>query len=174
MGHLQANGFKVQKKDVFGKQFTDVKSKHGVPSRLHSCHTAVIDGYIIEGHVPADLIKRMLKERPPIVGLAVPGPGHGPEVRTQLHVPGSALQVDEVRAREVPPAAVVVVVRRLSGHLVERSGSADELTMRRNRDRLDALVWALTELSERPRHGPRIRALGDDWPTMRRGIARWF
>ena len=73
MGHLQANGFKVQRKDVFGKQFTDLKSKHGVPSRLHARHTAVIDGYIIEGHVPADLIKRMLKERPPIVGLAVPG-----------------------------------------------------------------------------------------------------
>jgi hypothetical protein len=73
VGHLQANGFKVQKKDVFGKQFTDVKSKYGVPSRLHSCHTAVIDGYVIEGHVPADLITRMLKEKPPIVGLAVPG-----------------------------------------------------------------------------------------------------
>jgi hypothetical protein len=71
--HLQANGFKVQKKDVFGKQFTDVKSKYGVPQRLYSCHTAVIDGYVIEGHVPADLIKRILKERPAIVGLAVPG-----------------------------------------------------------------------------------------------------
>lgn len=73
MGHLQANGFKVQKKDVFGKQFTDVKSKYGVPQRLYSCHTAVIDGYVIEGHVPADLIKWILKERPAIVGLAVPG-----------------------------------------------------------------------------------------------------
>jgi hypothetical protein len=73
VGHLQANGFKVQKKDVFGKQFTDVKSKYGVPQRLYSCHTAVIDDYVIEGHVPADLIKRMLKERPAIVGLAVPG-----------------------------------------------------------------------------------------------------
>jgi hypothetical protein len=73
VGHLQANGFKVQKKDVFGKQFTDVKSKYGVPQRLYSCHTAVIDGYVIEGHVPADLIKRILKERPAIVGLAVPG-----------------------------------------------------------------------------------------------------
>ena len=73
MGHLQANGFKVQKKDVFGKQFTDVKSKYSVPQRLYSCHTAVIDGYVIEGHVPADLIKRMLKEKPPIIGLAVPG-----------------------------------------------------------------------------------------------------
>jgi hypothetical protein len=73
VGHLQANGFKVQKKDIFGKQFTDVKSKYGVPQRLYSCHTALIDGYVIEGHVPADLIKRMLKERPAIVGLAVPG-----------------------------------------------------------------------------------------------------
>lgn len=73
MGHLQANGFKVEKKDVFGKQFTDVKSRYGVPQRLYSCHTAVIDGYVIEGHVPADLIKRMLKEKPSIVGLAVPG-----------------------------------------------------------------------------------------------------
>lgn len=73
MGHLQANGFKVQKKDVFGKQFSDVKSKYGVPQRLYSCHTALIDGYVIEGHVPADLIKRILKERPSIVGLAVPG-----------------------------------------------------------------------------------------------------
>ena len=73
MGHLQANGFKVQKRDVFGKQFTDVKSKYGVPQRLYSCHTAVIDSYVIEGHVPADLIKRILKERPSIVGLAVPG-----------------------------------------------------------------------------------------------------
>ena len=73
MGHLQANGFKVQKRDVFGKQFTDVKSKYGVPQRLYSCHTAVIDGYVIEGHVPADLIKRMLIEKPTIIGLAVPG-----------------------------------------------------------------------------------------------------
>jgi len=73
VGHLQANGFRVQKKDVFGKQFTDVKSKYGVPQRLYSCHTAVIDGYVIEGHVPADLIKRILKERPAIVGIAVPG-----------------------------------------------------------------------------------------------------
>ena len=73
MGHLQANGFKVQKTDVYGKQFTDVKSKYGVPQQLYSCHTALINGYVIEGHVPADLIKRLLKEKPPVVGLAVPG-----------------------------------------------------------------------------------------------------
>ena len=44
-----------------------------MPERLYSCHTALVDGYVIEGHVPADLIKRLLKEKPPVVGLAVPG-----------------------------------------------------------------------------------------------------
>ena len=63
MGHLQANGFKVEKKDVFGKQFTDVKSKYGVPQRLYSCHTGVIDGYVIEGHVPADLNQTNVKRK---------------------------------------------------------------------------------------------------------------
>ena len=51
----------------------DLKQKYQVPEKLHSCHTAVIDGYVVEGHVPADLIKRMLNEKPAIVGLAVPG-----------------------------------------------------------------------------------------------------
>jgi len=71
--HLRANGFNVQTKDVFGRSFNDLKAKHGVPERLYSCHTALIDGYVIEGHVPADLIKRLLKEKPPVIGLAVPG-----------------------------------------------------------------------------------------------------
>jgi hypothetical protein len=44
-----------------------------VPAKLRSCHTALIDGYIIEGHVPADLIEKLLKERPAVLGLAVPG-----------------------------------------------------------------------------------------------------
>ena len=73
MGHLRANGFKIEKKDVFGKTLTDIKHKHGVPGRLQSCHTALIEGYVIEGHVPADLIHKLLKEKPQIVGLAVPG-----------------------------------------------------------------------------------------------------
>lgn len=73
MVHLEKSGFKVGKKILFGKSFTDLKRKHGVPERLHSCHTALIDGYVIEGHVPADLIYKLLKERPAVVGLAVPG-----------------------------------------------------------------------------------------------------
>ena len=50
-----------------------VKRRHGVPPALESCHTALVDGYVIEGHVPADLIERLLRERPKVVGLAVPG-----------------------------------------------------------------------------------------------------
>lgn len=50
-----------------------MKIKHKVPEKLRSCHTAVIDGYVIEGHVPADVIDKLLKEKPPLLGLAVPG-----------------------------------------------------------------------------------------------------
>ncbi|HZS33784.1 MAG TPA: DUF411 domain-containing protein [Methylomirabilota bacterium] len=50
-----------------------IKARHGVPATLQSCHTAVVDGYVIEGHVPADLIRRLLRERPAVTGLAVPG-----------------------------------------------------------------------------------------------------
>ena len=69
--HLQANGFTVKAQNV-----TDVmpyKSANGVPPALGSCHTAKVDGYVIEGHVPADDIKRLLKERPKVLGLSVPG-----------------------------------------------------------------------------------------------------
>lgn len=73
MVHLEKNGFKAEKKVLFGRNFTDFKRKHGVPERLYSCHTALIDGYVIEGHVPADLIYKLLREKPTVVGLAVPG-----------------------------------------------------------------------------------------------------
>ncbi len=69
--HMEANGFAVKSVDV-----TDIrpyKSKYGVTPSLASCHTALIEGYAIEGHVPAADIKRMLRERPAIRGLAVPG-----------------------------------------------------------------------------------------------------
>jgi hypothetical protein len=50
-----------------------IKAKHGVPKALEACHTAVVDGYVVEGHVPADTIARLLRERPPVAGVAVPG-----------------------------------------------------------------------------------------------------
>jgi hypothetical protein len=51
----------------------EIKAQHGVPRQAFSCHTALIDGYVIEGHVPAGDIRRLLKERPAVVGLSVPG-----------------------------------------------------------------------------------------------------
>lgn len=69
--HLRANGFNVQTHDL--SDVTPHKIRLGVPPRLGSCHTALIDGYVIEGHVPAQDIKRLLEERPDIAGLAVPG-----------------------------------------------------------------------------------------------------
>lgn len=51
----------------------EVKIRYQVPEQLHSCHTAVVDGYIIEGHVPAADISRLLAEKPDVAGLAVPG-----------------------------------------------------------------------------------------------------
>lgn len=50
-----------------------IKARYGVPAQLQGCHTAIVDGYIIEGHVPADEIHRLLAERPDVTGLAVPG-----------------------------------------------------------------------------------------------------
>lgn len=50
-----------------------VKRKHNITAELESCHTGVVDGYVIEGHVPADLIRKLLAERPDVAGLSVPG-----------------------------------------------------------------------------------------------------
>jgi len=63
----------VEAKDVGDSQLTVVAIQSGVPGDLQTCHTARIGGYIVEGHVPAEDIQRMLKERPAIAGLAVAG-----------------------------------------------------------------------------------------------------
>ena len=68
--HLEAGGFAVEAIDV--ENVGQIKKKNGVPAELASCHTALVDGYVIEGHVPAEDVKRLLEERPEIAGLAVP------------------------------------------------------------------------------------------------------
>jgi hypothetical protein len=69
--HVEKAGFTAEVHDV--DDVTPFKKKHGVPDKMASCHTAVVENYVIEGHVPADLIYRVLKEKPAIVGLATPG-----------------------------------------------------------------------------------------------------
>jgi len=69
--HLKTNGFSVNA--INTDDLVKHKIANGVPYELGSCHTALVGGYVIEGHVPASDIKRLLKERPPVRGLAVPG-----------------------------------------------------------------------------------------------------
>jgi hypothetical protein len=68
--HLEANGFRTR---VFDEGNVDKRAAMGIDPRYGSCHTAVVGGYAIEGHVPARDIKRLLHERPAAVGLSVPG-----------------------------------------------------------------------------------------------------
>lgn len=71
ISHLKNNGFKVTAYDV--KDVRPIKQRSGVRPEQASCHTALVGGYVVEGHVPAKDIKRMLKEKPKITGLTVPG-----------------------------------------------------------------------------------------------------
>ncbi|MDU9006479.1 hypothetical protein BCF46_3673 [Litoreibacter meonggei] len=73
MDHLEENGFAPTGQDMFAGLLVRFKLENGIPQRMVSCHTSLIDGYVIEGHVPADDIRRLLRERPDAVGLAVPG-----------------------------------------------------------------------------------------------------
>jgi hypothetical protein len=68
--HMEANGFDVK---VHDSGNTAARKRLGVPDKLGSCHTALVGGYAIEGHVPAREVHRLLKERPAAVGLSVPG-----------------------------------------------------------------------------------------------------
>lgn len=69
--HLEAAGFTVDARNV--TDIMSVKRDGGVPVAMSSCHTAIVDGYVVEGHVPADQVKRLLAERPEVAGIAVPG-----------------------------------------------------------------------------------------------------
>jgi hypothetical protein len=75
VGHMRQSGFRVETHDVDPQpQLDAVKDEQHVPGNLRSCHTAKVGGYVIEGHVPADLVQRLIREHPAdIAGLAVPG-----------------------------------------------------------------------------------------------------
>ena len=69
--YMEREGFRVETRDV--TDLAAVKDSLGVPSDLSSCHTGTVEGYVVEGHVPAESVRRMLGERPDARGLAVPG-----------------------------------------------------------------------------------------------------
>jgi hypothetical protein len=82
--HLEAAGFRVEATNV--DNVDPIKTANGMPLKLASCHTALVGGYVVEGHVPASDVLRLLKERPDIVGLTVPGMPPG---SPGMDIPGS-------------------------------------------------------------------------------------
>ena len=73
--HLRAAGFTVTVSET--SDLGAVRKRLGVPADLRACHTAEIGGYVVEGHVPAEAVRRLLSQRPPDIGLAVPGMPQG-------------------------------------------------------------------------------------------------
>ena len=69
--HMRKNGFTVRTTDL--NDLSEIKKSRGVPADVQSCHTAVVNGYVVEGHVPPADVHRMLKEKPAIAGIAVGG-----------------------------------------------------------------------------------------------------
>lgn len=90
---MRENGFPVTVAD--SDDLGEVKGRYHVPPELQSCHTAIVDGYIVEGHVPVAEIERMLQQRPAIAGIAVPGMPIG---SPGMEMEGSAPQPYEVIA----------------------------------------------------------------------------
>lgn len=90
---MEANGFTVQVED--SSNLAAIRSRYQVPASLQSCHTAIVNGYVIEGHVPAEDVQRLLEEQPDVIGLAVPGmPAGSPG----MEMPDGAVQPYDVIA----------------------------------------------------------------------------
>ena len=71
VSHLRENGFDVEVVDT--ADLTSIKQSHGVPEDLAGCHSTLVGGYVVEGHVPIAIVKRLLQEKPAILGISLPG-----------------------------------------------------------------------------------------------------
>lgn len=91
--HLRQEGFEVRTTDM--PDLADLKASHGVPRQVESCHTALVAGYVVEGHVPASDIQRLLRKRPAISGVAVAGMPIG---SPGMEMPGTNAQSYDVLA----------------------------------------------------------------------------
>jgi hypothetical protein len=85
--HMRSNGFTVRTTDL--NDLSEIKRSRGVPDQVQSCHTGVVNGYVVEGHVPANDVHRLLKEKPAIAGIAV---GGMPVGSPGMEVPGTKAQ----------------------------------------------------------------------------------
>lgn len=73
--HLRANGFHVDVQPTH--DLAEISRRAGVPAEFQGCHTTMIDGYVVDGHVPVDIVRRLLSERPAIAGITLPGMPQG-------------------------------------------------------------------------------------------------
>jgi len=139
--HLQAEGFQVKVNDVGN---TAARKRLGMPEALGSCHTARVGGYVIEGHVPAADIRRLLKEKPQALGLAVPG----------MPIGSPGMDGPEYKGRKVPYAVLLVqsdgstrTFTRYAGDrpMAQRHDSPRQDALRRVSEGA-ALPWAEAEI----------------------------
>ncbi|KTA84198.1 DUF411 domain-containing protein [Aeromonas salmonicida] len=86
--HMEENGFEI--KVVETEQLEPIKQQYGITPQLASCHTGVVNGYVVEGHVPAADVQKLLKEKPVIRGLTIPGM---PQSAPGMDIPGQPYQV---------------------------------------------------------------------------------
>lgn len=92
--YMQSHGYSVA--TVNADNLSQVKARYDVPYTMGACHTAVIDGYVVEGHVPVEDVRRLLEERPDAIGVAVPGmPASSPGMNTAENVPYESYLVDK-------------------------------------------------------------------------------
>jgi hypothetical protein len=97
LGHanyLRQNGFKITVKET--PDMSQIRRQHGVPQKFEGCHIMLIDGYVVEGHVPASAIKKLLAQRPKIKGISLPGMPEGSPGMTGIKTePFKILQISE-------------------------------------------------------------------------------
>jgi hypothetical protein len=91
--HVRSAGFTVKVNDISDEALASLKEKHGIPRTAQSCHTGIVDGYVVEGHVPVTEVQRMLKEKPAVAGIAVGGMPIG---SPGMEVPGQRPQTYNV------------------------------------------------------------------------------
>lgn len=98
--HMKKGGFALETRA--DANMSALKDRYRVPADLRSCHTAVVGGYVFEGHVSSDLVARVLKEKPRIAGLAVPGmPPGSPGMESPTHQPYKVIAFDRDGRRQV-------------------------------------------------------------------------
>ena len=105
--HMAEAGFKVRVTDMADHQLEELKKKSRVPTDVQSCHTAIVGGYVIEGHVPATDVKGLLDKAPALAGIAVPGMPVG---SPGMEVPGAKPHSYRVMAFDKEGAITVFAV----------------------------------------------------------------